>query len=374
MRSTVKAKDFAGTVKRLLDFTKPYWIKMIIVILMAISATALSIMIPKFMGAITSKIVEGIVMIFEKVPNAAIDMLYVRNMLLLMAFLYTASAVLGYLQAFVMIKITQRVNYELRVLITQKINTLPLKYFDTEPFGDVLSRITNDIDTIGQSLQQSITQVITAITTVIGILIMMLSINLQMTLISLISLPVSLYLITNIVKIGQKYFRRRASTLGALNGHIEETFGAHPIIKVFNAESEQIEKFSALSQKLYKDNWMAEFIGGLMMPIISFIGNLSYVAVSVLGAYLVIEGKIKVGDIQAFIQYTRNFSQPINQVANIGTLLQSTVAAAEHIFFIRPPQVSVALSNHDPITQALGQTRMRLPGSHQPARDDLLRG
>ncbi len=332
MHGGAKAKDFKGTLKRLVFFSKEYWAQLIIIIVMAILGTIFSIVSPKILGEITNKIVEGFIAIMMKIPGAAIDLDYVRRMLLLMLGLYFLSSAFTYIQSFVMSGVSQKITFNLRLRITDKINTLPLKYYDTEPFGDILSRITNDVDTIANSLNQSVTQVVTSVASVIGILVMMLSINVQMTMISIVSLPISLFLIMNIVKLGQKFFRQRSAKLGALNGMIEENFGAHNIVKVFNGEEQAITAFNKSSDELTEITWKAEFISGMMMPIISFVGNLSYVAVCVLGGYLVVDGKINIGDIQSFIQYTRNFSQPINQTAQIANVLQSTVAAAERVF------------------------------------------
>jgi len=332
MHGVKKAKDFKGTLIRLIKFSRDFWLQFIVILTMAILGTVFAIASPKILGEITNKIVEGFIQIMMKIPGAAIDMDYVQKMLLLMLGLYLLSSSFTYIQSFVMSGVSQKITYRLRTQITDKINRLPLKYYDTEPFGDILSRITNDVDTIANSLNQSVTQVVTSVTTVVGILIMMLSINVQMTMISIISLPISLLLIMNIVKIGQKYFRQRSAQLGEINGQIEENFGAHNIVKVFNGEEQAIRRFNISSDKLTETTWKAEFVSGLMMPIISFVGNLSYVAVCVLGGYLVVEGKINIGDIQSFIQYNRNFSQPINQVAQISNVLQSTVAAAERVF------------------------------------------
>jgi len=332
MHGGAKAKDFKGTLKRLVFFSKEYWAQLIVIIVMAILGTIFSIVSPKILGNITNKIVEGFIAIRMKIPGASIDLDYVRRMLLLMLGLYFLSSAFTYIQSFVMSGVSQKITFNLRLKITDKINTLPLKYYDTEPFGDILSRITNDVDTIANSLNQSVTQVVTSVASVIGILIMMLSINVQMTMISIVSLPISLFLIMNIVKLGQKFFRQRSAKLGALNGMIEENFGAHNIVKVFNGEEQAITAFNKSSDELTEITWKAEFISGMMMPIISFVGNLSYVAVCVLGGYLVVDGKINIGDIQSFIQYTRNFSQPINQTAQIANVLQSTVAAAERVF------------------------------------------
>lgn len=336
MRADVrKARDFKGTTRRLLQFTRPYALTMILTIVMAVMGTLFGITAPKLIGNITTLLSEGIL----SGGTTPIDFSAVHALLIQLIFLYALSALFQYLQVITMVKVTQQITHTLRSRIIAKINTLPLRFFDHQPIGDVLSRITYDVDTIGQSFQQSISQVITALTTVIGILGMMLSISWEMTLIALISLPVSLLLVTNIVKIGQRYFRQRTKTLGLLNGHIEETFGVHPIIKVFNAEERQTRTFDQLSQRYFLDSWKSEFIAGIMMPLISLVSNLSYVAVSVLGATLVLSGRLQIGGIQSFITYTRNFNQPINQVANIGTLLQSTVASAERVFeFLDEPE------------------------------------
>ncbi|MDP2813031.1 MAG: ABC transporter ATP-binding protein [Erysipelotrichaceae bacterium] len=332
MQGGAKAKNFKSTLMRLVRFSSDYWLQLIFIFLLAIAGTIFAIFSPRLLGDITSKIFEGAIMMAMGVPGASIDMDYVSSMLLIMLALYIASSAFTYFQSFLMAGVAQKITYAFRRLITEKISKVPLKYYDSEPFGDILSRITNDVDTIANSLQQSVTSVVTSVTTVIGILIMMLTINVPMTMISLISLPVSLILIGAIVKVGQNYFRQRAAKLGELNGMIEENFGAHSIVKAFNAEKRSIEKFDKLSDSLTETTWKAEFISGMMMPIISFISNLSYVAVVVLGGYLVVDGKIRVGDIQSFIQYTRNFSQPINQTAQIANVLQSTVAAAERVF------------------------------------------
>ena len=329
MRADVrKARDFKGTTRRLVRFTRPYAWTMLSVIVMAILGTLFGIVAPKLIGTITSLLSVGILSNHQR----PIDFAAIHAILIQLVFLYALSALFQYLQVHTMVKVTQRITHTLRSRIIAKINTLPLRFFDHQPIGDVLSRITYDVDAIGQSFQQSISQVITAITTVIGILVMMVSISWEMTSIAVISLPISLVLVTQIVKLGQRYFRQRTKTLGLLNGHIEETFGVHPIIKVFNAEERQIQVFDQLSHRYFLDSWKSEFIAGIMMPLISLVSNLSYVAVSVLGATLVLSGRLQVGGIQAFITYTRNFNQPINQVANIGTLLQSTVASAERVF------------------------------------------
>ncbi len=347
MRADVrKARDFKGTTKRLLQFTRPYALTMILTIVMAVMGTLFGIAAPKLIGNITTLLSVGIL----SGGTTDIDFVAVHAILIQLVFLYALSALFQYLQVITMVKVTQQITHTLRSRIIAKINTLPLRFFDHQPIGDVLSRITYDVDTIGQSFQQSISQVITAITTVLGILVMMVSISWEMTLIALVSLPVSLLLVTNIVKIGQRYFRQRTKTLGQLNGHIEETFGVHPIIKVFNAEARQTKTFDQLSHRYFLDSWKSEFIAGVMMPLISLVSNLSYVAVSVLGATLVLNGQLQIGGIQSFITYTRNFNQPINQVANIGTLLQSTVASAERVFeFLDEPEEAAEASGTAPV-------------------------
>jgi ATP-binding cassette, subfamily B, multidrug efflux pump len=346
MRTEVrKAKDFKGTVGRLVRFTRPYAFTMIAVVIMAILGTLFGILAPKLIGNITTLLSVGVL----SNGQTPLDLTAVHSILITLVFLYGLSALFQYLQVRTMIRVTQQITHTLRSRIIAKINTLPLRFFDHQPIGDVLSRITYDVDTIGQSFQQSISQVITALTSVVGILVMMLTISWEMTLIALVSLPISLFLVTNIVKIGQRYFRQRTKTLGLLNSHIEETFGVHPIIKVFNAEDRQIAAFEKLSQRYFMDSWKSEFIAGVMMPLISLVSNLSYVAVSVIGAYLVLNGQLQIGGIQAFITYTRNFNQPINQVANIGTLLQSTVASAERVFeFLDEAEESAEASGQAP--------------------------
>ncbi len=332
MRGAVeKPKNFKETSRKLLDYLKPYRIKLILVIIFAIGSAAFSIVGPKVLGNITTKIFEGLV---SKVSGRGdgIDFAYIGNVVMILLGLYIASAIFSYIQGFIVTGIAQRVSYNLRKRISEKINKLPLRYFDKTTHGDVLSRVTNDVDTVSQSLNQSMSQIITSVTTLIGVLIMMLTISFRMTIAALLILPLSMVLVLFIVKRSQKYFKAQQKTLGILNGHIEEVFSGHNIMKAFNAENQVKDEFTELNNELYGSAWKAQFLSGMMMPIMNFIGNIGYVAVSILGGWFAVRGVIKVGDILAFIQYIRSFTQPIAQVAQISNVLQSTVAAAERVF------------------------------------------
>ncbi|WP_353096418.1 ABC transporter ATP-binding protein [Tissierella praeacuta] len=327
-----KAKDFKGTSSKLLDYLKPYRFKLMIVILFAALSTVFSIVGPKILGKATTKIFEGLVSKISGVKGGGIDFQYILNIILILIGLYLISALFSFIQGFIVTGVAQRVSYSLRKDIAEKVNRLPLKYFDSVSHGDVLSRVTNDVDTVSQSLNQSMSQIITSTATLIGVLIMMLSISWQMTIAAILILPISLILVMAVVKRSQKYFKAQQNSLGQVNGHIEEVYGGHNIMKAFNAEEEVIGKFSKINGELYDSAWKAQFISGMMMPIMNFIGNIGYVAVSVLGGWYTIRKKIEVGDILSFIQYIRNFTQPIAQVAQISNVLQSTVAAAERVF------------------------------------------
>lgn len=321
-----KAKDLRGTLAKLTHLIKPQAYLLIVAILLSVLATLSSLAIPRLLGTITSLIVDALS------QHATLPFESIVTLLVWMGGFYLLSSGFAYFQAYAMAKVTQVLTFTLRSKIADKIHKIPLKYFDSQSIGDILSRVTNDVDAIGQTLQQSITQIITALTTIVGILIIMLTISLPLTLIPILSLPLTLGFISRIVKLGQGYFRARSRTLGQLNGHVEETLGAHVVIKSFNAESHQIETFDQLSKTLQVQSLKSEFIGGLMMPVLNVISNASFIAISAFGALLVFKGQLKVGDIQAFIQYNRTFSQPINQVANIGTLFQATMASAERVF------------------------------------------
>ena len=331
MRSGDKAKNFKGTMKNLVEYLKPYKISIFVVIIFAIGSAAFSIVGPKILGKATTSIFEGLL---SKLTGSGIgiDFAYVGKILMFLLILYLISAGFSFIQGFIMSGISQKVSYNLRKEISKKINLMPIKYFDTKTHGEVLSRVTNDVDTMSQNLNQIMTQVITSITTVIGVLIMMISISGIMTIASLLVLPISIVLISQVVKKSQRFFRNQQRYLGEVNGQVEEVYGGHNIVKAFNGEEDAIREFSKLNDELYESAWKSQFLSGMMMPIMTFIGNLGYVVVSILGGWLAIKGSIDVGEIQSFIQYVRSFNQPIAQSAQIANLMQSTAAAAERVF------------------------------------------
>lgn len=331
-RAVEKAKDFKGTMKKLGVYLKPYSLSIAIVILFAIGSAAFSIVGPKILGKATTKIFEGLVQKITGVPNASIDFGYIGNIAMILVALYLVSSLFGIIQSFIMSGVAQKVSYNLRKQISEKMDTLPLNYFDTRTNGEVLSRITNDVDTVNQTLNQSLSQIITSVVTLIGVLIMMFSISWIMTLATFIILPVSMILISLVVKKSQKYFKSQQEYLGHLNGQVEEVYGGHNIMKAFNREEASTRDFDELNNTLYKSAWKSQFLSGMMMPIMSFVGNLGYVLVSILGGWLTIKSVITVGDIQAFIQYVRSFNQPISQMAQVANIMQSTAAAAERVF------------------------------------------
>ncbi|WP_328288098.1 ABC transporter ATP-binding protein [Turicibacter sanguinis] len=331
--ATEKAKDFKGTLSRLSKYLKPYRVGLIVVILAAITSVIFSIVSPKVMAKITNELFRPIQELMTGVKNPTpIDFSYIWKIILILIGLYVLSAAFSYLQQFIMAGISQKVVYDLREEIDQKLAKLPLKFFDSHTHGELLSRFTNDVDNISATLQQSITQVITSVTTIIGVLIMMLSISPLLTLISIIVVPLSGILMMQVVKKSQKYFIGQQRTLGELNGHIEEMYTGHNVVKAFGHEKKAIAEFDEVNDRLYEVGWKAQFLSGLIMPIISFIGNLGYVLVAVVGGVLVTKGRISIGDIQAFIQYSRQFTQPMAQVAQISNIIQSTVASAERVF------------------------------------------
>lgn len=331
-RAVEKPKNFKETFGQLLHYLRPYRLKLMIVILFAIGSAAFSIGGPKILGKAITKIFEGLVSKISGAENAGIDFQAIGNTLKILIGLYLTSTVFSYIQGFIVTGVAQDVSYNLRKEISEKVNRLPLKYFDTRTHGEVLSRVTNDVDTVSQSLNQSMSQIITSATTIIGVLIMMISISWQMTLVALLILPVSLFLVLSVVKRSQKYFKEQQASLGSVNGHVEEVYSGHNVMKAFNAEEEVITEFRKINSELYNSAWKSQFLSGMMQPIMMFIGNLGYVAVSILGGYLAVRKTIEVGDILSFIQYIRNFTQPIAQVAQISNVLQSTVAAAERVF------------------------------------------
>ncbi|MCX0404978.1 ABC transporter ATP-binding protein [Clostridium perfringens] len=331
-RAVEKAKDFKGTMKKLGVYLKPYSLSIAIVILFAIGSAAFSIVGPKILGKATTKIFEGLVQKITGVPDASIDFGYIGNIAMILVALYLVSSLFGIIQSFIMSGVAQKVSYNLRKQISEKMDTLPLNYFDTRTNGEVLSRITNDVDTVNQTLNQSLSQIITSVVTLIGVLIMMFSISWIMTLATFIILPVSMVLISLVVKKSQKYFKSQQEYLGHLNGQVEEVYGGQNIMKAFNREEASTKDFDELNNTLYKSAWKSQFLSGMMMPIMSFVGNLGYVLVSILGGWLTIKSVITVGDIQAFIQYVRSFNQPISQMAQVANIMQSTAAAAERVF------------------------------------------
>ena len=346
--STVKAKDFKKTTKKLIkNYLSKYKIALIIVIIFAIGSTIFTIVGPKILGNATTEIFNGLVSKLS--GGAGIDFGKLGAILLGLLGLYFSSALFSLIQGFTMTGVSQKLTYKLRNDIVQKINKLPMNYFDTKTHGEVLSIITNDIDTLSMNLNQSITQIITSVCTIIGILIMMLSISWQMTLISLIILPIAGVLVKIIVTRSQKYFKAQQDYLGHVNGQVEEIYGGLNIVKVFNAEGKVDKEFEKANNTLYHSAWKSQFLSGLIHPVMNFIGNIGYVGVAVAGGYLAINGTITVGNIQSFIQYNRQFVQPINQIAQISSMLQSMAAAAERIFeFLeQPEEIDTAKGNID---------------------------
>jgi len=327
-----KPKDFKATFRRLLRYLRPRRTALIGVFLAAILSTVFMIAGPKIMGTAITKLFEGAYAKFQGVPGAEIDFTKIGQILLWLAGLYIISSLFNYLQQYLMSGIAQKTVYDLREDVNHKLERLPLKYYDGRPNGETLSRVTNDIDTIGSTLQQSVTSFITSIVTIVGILIMMLTISPLLTLISLVSLPVSIFAIRPILKRSQKYFADQQRTLGQLNGHVEEMYTGHSVVKAFGHERKAVEQFDAVNEELYEAGRKAQFISGIIMPMMMFIGNISYVLISIVGGILVTQRAISIGDIQAFITYTRQFTQPITQTANIANIVQSTVAAAERVF------------------------------------------
>jgi ATP-binding cassette subfamily B multidrug efflux pump len=322
-----KARDFKGTMSKLLLYLGSYKTAILVVMIFAVASTIFSIAGPKILGQATTKLFEGVMA--QIAGNGSIDFGYIGQIILITLALYLISALFSYIQGWVMSGISMKITYRFRRDISQKINCMPLGYFDTTNHGEVLSRITNDVDTVSQTLNQSLTQVITSVTTVVGVLVMMLTISWQMTLVALIILPLSFVIISLIVNKSQVFFKRQQDTLGHVNGHVEEMYGGHAVIKAFNGEKKSNELFSKLNDNLYDSAWKSQFLSGLMFPIMNFVGNLGYVAIVILGGYLATRGIVTIGDIQAFMQYVRSFTQPITQIANISNVFQQTAAAAE---------------------------------------------
>lgn len=329
-KSLDKVNDFKGTLKKIFSYLKGYHIALIAVVILAIGSTIFTIVGPKILGTATTELFKGIMAMIA--GTGSINFTKIGGILLFLLGLYVISAILAYIQGFVMTNVATKVSFKMRKQISDKINTLPLKYFDTHNTGEVLSRITNDVDVINQSLNQSVSQIITSFVTVIGVLYMMFSISVAMTFISLLVLPISMGFIVFVMKKSQRYFKEQQEHLGDLNGHIEEMYGSHIIVKAFNKEKEATETFEKSNDKLYNSAWKGQFLSGMLFPIMTFIGNIGYVIISVVGGYFAINGKLSIGDIQAFIQYMRQFTQPIAQLANISSVIQQTMAASERVF------------------------------------------
>ena len=325
-----KAKDFKGTLLNLLAYLKNYKIRIFFVIIFAIASTVFVIIGPKIMGNITTEIFNGIM---KKITNTGgINFTYIRKTTLILILLYTISSLFSAIQGIIMTGISNDISYKLRNELSSKINKIPMKYFDTKTHGEVLSIVTNDIDVLTQCLNQSVTSIVSGIATIIGVLIMMVSINIPMTITAILIIPFCMLILNKIIKKSQKFFVMQQNFLGHMNGHVEEIYGGHDIVKAFNGEEDATEKFKELNKTLYQSAWKSQFLGTSMHPIMQFIGNLGYVVISILGGYMVILDKIKVGDIQSFTQYVRNFTQQINQLSQVMANIQSAVAASERVF------------------------------------------
>ena len=342
--STEKAKDFKGTMKKLMGYLTQYKIGLLLVVIFAIGSTIFNIAGPKILGKATTELFHGLI---SKVSSGSgIDFDKIAKILIGLMCLYVCSALFSFIQGYIMTGVSQKLTYRMRKEISEKIDRLPMGYFDKMTHGEILSRITNDVDTLSQSLNQSATQVITSVATIIGVLVMMLSISPLMTVIAILILPLSMGLIGMIVKRSQRYFKEQQEYLGYVNGQVEEVYGGHNIVKAFNKEDDVIDEFDRDNDRLYRSAWKSQFLSGMMMPIMQFVGNLGYVAVVILGGYLAIKKTIEVGDIQSFIQYVRNFTQPIQQVAQVANMLQSTAAASERVFeFLGEPEEEAAPEN-----------------------------
>ena len=336
-----KPRDFRGTLKRLIGYLKPHWSKIVFAFAASIISSMFVIVSPKIMGRATTKLFEGYLLKIKQIPGATIDFDYILNVIVILIGLYILNALFTYLQHYIMVGVTQQIVYEMRKGISSKLSRLPLSYFDSRTHGEILSRVTNDIDTVSSTLQQSITQFITALVSLIGIVIMMLTISSFLSLVIFFTLPLSIVVTRIIAGQSQKYFKRQQNLLGQLNGHVEEMYTGHEIVKVFNYEKKSIDQFNQLNEQLFDTGWKAQFISGIIMPLMIAISNLSYVFVVIMGGIAVARGTITIGNVQAFIQYSRQFTHPIVQTANIANIIQSTIAAAERVFEVldEPEQI-----------------------------------
>lgn len=398
-----KAKDFKTTMKKLVNYLKSYWISIIIVLVFAIGSTIFAIVTPKILGRMTNQVVSDYInmkvfdevtakmppgtpipagttgaQILAQMPKAMLDKISpeqqdkIKNLdlshrpaidfdkIIRIAYelliLYAASSIFSYIQGWIMTNISQRITYRFRRDISEKINRLPLAYFDKQTYGEVLSRVTNDVDTVGQTLNQGLTQLVTSVTMIIGILIMMLTISWNLTLVAVVTVPLSMILMMTIIKKSQHYFKEQQDTLGHLNGHVEEMYAGHSVMRVMGGEGRSVKKFQEINNRLYGSAWKSQFLSGLMFPIMNFIGNLGFVGVSVIGGWLAIKGRLQIGDIQAFIQYVNQFNQPIAQTAQIANVLQSTAAAAERVFeFLEEKEESLDPNEFKTLSEVKGQ-------------------
>jgi ATP-binding cassette subfamily B protein len=327
-----KAKDFKGSARRLIGYLRPHRTALGAVLLMAILSQVFSILGPKILGQATTKLFEGLIAKYQGVPGASIDFNYIGQILMILAGLYVISSAFSYLQQYIMAGVAQRTVYDLRQDVDQKLTRLPLKFYDGRTHGEILSRVTNDVDNIANTLQQSATQILTSVVSIIGIIIMMLTISPWLTLIALVVLPVSMAIAATVAKRSQRLFIAQQRALGELNGHVEEMYGGHKIVKAFGREEESIVRFNAINTRLYDAGWKAQFISGLIMPLLGFVGNIGYVFISVIGGIFVTQGRIAIGDVQAFIQYSQQFTWPITQMASLANVVQLAVASAERVF------------------------------------------
>ncbi len=347
-----KAKDFKGTLFRLFGYFRPQKYLLLVVCIAAVISTIFAIVGPKILGMATTKLFEGIVMKYRGVPGAHVDFTYIGQILLLLLGLYLISALFNYIQQYIMAGVAQKTVYTLRQQVDDKLTRLPLKFFDARTHGEILSRAVNDMDNISTTLQQSMTQLITSAVTLIGVVVMMLTISPLLSLVIALTFPLSLFVTTIVAKRSQRYFAQQQSRLGRLNGHVEEMYAGHKIVKAFGREEQSIRDFEQLNEKLYDAGWKAQFISGIIMPLMMFIGNIGYVFVSVVGGILVTRGSISIGDVQAFIQYARQFTQPIMQLATIANVIQSTIASAERVFELLDEEEEVPEEAHAKVIEA----------------------
>ena len=339
-----KAKDFKGTISKLVRYSRKYLPAVIVVMVIAVFSTVFNVVCPKVLGKATTALSEGIMRKINEIGG--IDFTYIGKILLFCLGLYLLSVLFNFTQGIIMTGVTQKLCYKMRKDVSEKINRMPLKYFESRTYGEVLSRITNDIDTMGNGLNQSITQLITSVSTVIGVFIMMLTISPLMTMIAIIILPISVALMGIIIKKSQRFFKQQQEYVGHINGQVEEVYGGHTVIKAFNKEETTLKEFHETNEVLYKSAWKAQFFSGLMQPVMMFVGNLGYVGVAISGAALAIRGTITIGDIQAFIQYVKNFTQPIQQVAQVTNMMQQMAAAAERVFELLEEEEEVQVVEH----------------------------